>query len=88
MPGALDLSDARPDSESPWNGGVLYVSGGPGIAGDGTLTRIGLDIGGSGLVTFTLSPDPFNDYASDAGNHPVSVDPAGATLAINTDCPQ
>jgi hypothetical protein len=79
---------ADPGSESPWNAGVLYMTGGPGIPGDGTLTRIGLDIGGSGVVTFTLSPEPFDDYASDAGNHPVSVDPAGATLAINTDCPQ
>jgi hypothetical protein len=88
MPGALDLSDARPDSESPWNAGVLYPNGGRGIGGDGTLTRVGLDIGGSGVVTFTLAPDPLDDYASDAGNHPVSVDPAGTALAINTDCPQ
>jgi hypothetical protein len=83
-----DLSDARPDSDGQWNAGVAYLGAVSGTPGDGTITRVGLDIGGTGLVTFTLSPEPLTDYGSSLGNHTTVVDPNGGMLAINTDCPQ
>ena len=85
MPGGFDLSEALPDSDAPFAAGVLYLSGGPGTAGDGVLLRLGLDIGGSGVVTFALNPPPASAYASDAGNHTLTL--VSAQLAINQDCP-
>jgi hypothetical protein len=85
MPGALSFSEALPGSDGTHSFGVAYLSGGPGTAGNGTLVRVGLDIGGSGLVTFSLNPDPSTGYASGAGVHLTTVD--GGMLAINTDCP-
>jgi uncharacterized membrane protein len=85
MPGAMDLSDALPDSDATFAAGALYLSGGPGPAGDGALVRLGLDIGGSGLVTFALNPAPLSAYASQAGTHDLTL--VSAQLAINQDCP-
>ena len=87
MPDATTLtSETVPDSDGTFAAGVIYFAGGPGIAGDGVLLRLGLDIGGSGVVTFTLSPPPLSAYASVAGVHTVEL--ASAQLAINQDCPQ
>ena len=88
LPGGLSsFSDVRPDSDSFFGAGSIYATGGPGIAGDGTLVRLGLDIGGSGLATLTLAPAPYTQYTSGAGDHPMEVDLAGSVLAINQDCP-
>ena len=87
MPDATTLtSETVPYSDGTFAAGVIYFAGGPGIAGDGVLLRLGLDIGGSGVVTFTLSPPPLSAYASVAGVHTVEL--ASAQLAINQDCPQ
>jgi len=87
LPGAdMDFSNARPDSDGLFTVGVMYAMIPPaGIAGNGTLLRVGLDIGGSGLVTFTLNAYPLTAYASGAGTHAITVD--GGMLAINTSCP-
>ena len=58
MSGGFDLSEALPGTDGTHNFGVLYLAGGPGTAGSGTITRVGLDIGGSGLVTFSLGAPP------------------------------
>jgi hypothetical protein len=84
MPGALSLSDERPGSDGAHFFGALYVFGDSGTPGDGTLARVGLDIGGSGLVTFTLSELP-SEYTSPAGSHEVRL--GIGYLAVNTDCP-
>jgi uncharacterized repeat protein (TIGR01451 family) len=93
MPGSLDLSEALPDSDGTFSAGALYLAGGPGTAGNGTLVRVGLDIGGSGLIAFSLSAPPFTAYAScqnpplcdEWAEHPVTRDTG--RLAINTSCP-
>ena len=85
MPGALTLSDSLPDGDAMFSAGAIYLSGGPGIAGDGALLRLGLDIGGSGLVTFALNPPPSSVYDSQSGRHTPTFVPA--QLAINQDCP-
>jgi hypothetical protein len=86
MPGALSVSEAQPGSDGAHAFGALYIDGGPGTPGDGTLVRVGLDIGGSGVVTFTLtlSEPPQTRYTSVAGEHDVSL--GRGHLAINTDC--
>ena len=86
LPGAIPFSETRPDSDGKFIAGAGYVTGGLGEAGDGVLVRLGLDIGGSGVVTFTLNPPPASDYASSAGIHPVTL--VSAQLAINQDCSQ
>jgi hypothetical protein len=86
MPGAFCLNDPLPDSDGAFAGGCSYF-GGSGTAGNGTITRIGLDIDGtkSGVVTFTFNPYPQTDYHSLAGgDHPVVL--GSGKLAINTDC--
>jgi hypothetical protein len=85
--GNSSLSDVRPDSDGIFNAGSFYGTGGPGIAGNGALARLGLDIGGSGVVTFVLEPAPLTQYTSNAGDHPTVVNPSGIQLAINQDCP-
>jgi hypothetical protein len=57
---------------------------GEGIAGDGTLMRIGLDIGASGVVVFSLNGASETAYTSDAGSHPITLD--SGRLAINDSC--
>jgi hypothetical protein len=85
MPGGFSLSGALPTSVSPWGAGVLYLAGGPGTAGNGTIVRVDLDIGASGIADFGLSLPPLTAYASGAGVHAVTVD--GARLCINVPCP-
>ncbi|MGB6837336.1 MAG: hypothetical protein WBF66_06500 [Dehalococcoidia bacterium] len=85
LPGATSFSEARPDSDGVFVAGAGYITGGPGTVGDGTLVRLSLDIGGSGVVTFALNPPPASAYASDAENHILTL--VSAQLAINTDCP-
>jgi len=85
LPEGLGLSDALPDSDGVFVAGAVYLTGGPGTAGDGTLARLGLDIGGSGLVTFALNPPDLSAYASVAGEHSLTL--VSAQLAINQDCP-
>lgn len=78
--GALDLSGyqagqasfAAEYSAPPYNG----------IAGNGTLVRIGLDIGGSGVLTFDFAKGA---YRTQAGLHAVATVPG--KLAVNTTCP-
>jgi hypothetical protein len=87
MPGALDLAnESLPDTDGTFAAGVIYLSGGPGLAGDGALLRLGLDIGGSGVVTLALNPPPLSVYASQIGVHSVTL-AQQATLAVNQDCP-
>jgi len=96
LPGAISLTPDT-DSDGVWNASALYLSGGAGIAGNGTIVRVGLDINdptaAGAVVTFSLQPEPFTDYASCKNppdctewlNHPTTAD--SATLAINQDCP-
>jgi hypothetical protein len=79
-PGVVDLSGyqegqasfAAMYSSTPYNG----------IAGSGTLVRIGLDIGASGVVAFGFAKGA---YRSEAGLHAVTT--VSGQLAINTPCP-
>jgi hypothetical protein len=88
MPGATEpTTEPVPDSDGTFIAGAIYL--GPtefGTPGDGVLVRLGLDIGGSGVVEFTLNPPPRSAYASEAGIHTVTL--VSAQLAINQDCPQ
>lgn len=83
MPGGLGYGDGLPDSDGTFAAGAMFFAG-YGTAGDGTIVRVGLDIGASGVVTFTLNPYPFSRYASGAGDHPITLD--GGRLAINEAC--
>jgi hypothetical protein len=93
LPGASSFSDAVPDADGKYVASVAYLSGGPGTAGDGTLVRLGLDIGASGLVAFD-----FDTPGSATGYYTPGADPAEPTahpvtrmtalLAINEDCPR
>jgi len=86
MPGTGGAGDSVPHSNGLFVAGSLYLSGGPGVAGDGALVRLGIDIGGSGLVTFDFAPmSSATAYASASGEHPVTR--RTAQLAINEDCP-
>ncbi|UCH87265.1 MAG: thrombospondin type 3 repeat-containing protein, partial [Dehalococcoidia bacterium] len=84
LPGSMPLGDVVPDSDGVFAAGALYLFGGPGTAGNGTLVRVGLDIGASGVVTFSLNPPALTAYASGAGTHPVTLD--SGQLAINASC--
>ncbi|MCJ7511218.1 MAG: hypothetical protein MUP14_10105 [Dehalococcoidia bacterium] len=83
MPGAYPYGDELPDSDGTYAADAYYLVG-AGIEGDGTLVRVGLDIGASGVVTFSLDADPLTAYKSGAGNHPVMLD--SGMLAINDYC--
>jgi hypothetical protein len=89
LPGSFCLSDGLPDSDGTFVAGCSYLAGGPGTAGNGTITRIGLDIDGTatpGVVTFSFNDYPLTDYHSLAGgDHPVVL--GSGQLAINTACP-
>jgi len=86
MPGTGGAGDSVPDSDGLFVAGSLYLSGGPGTPGDGTLVRLGLDIGAPGVVTFDFDPAPATTaYASASGEHPITR--RTAQLAINEDCP-
>ena len=84
LPGAYSLSGTLPSSVSPYLAGAMYLMGGPGTAGNGTIARVGLDIGASGVVTFSLDAAPETEYTSDAGSHPITLD--SGRLAINDSC--
>jgi len=88
MPGAYCSSDTLPDSDGTFMSGCSYLAAPwAGTAGNGTITRIGLDIDGtkSGVVTFSFNDYPLTDYHSLAGgDHPVVL--GSGKLAINTDC--
>lgn len=87
LPGATDFSDSVPDADGMFMASVVYLPTGEGIAGDGALLRLGLDIGGSGVVTFGFDPRPAaTAYALVAGVPPVTR--RTALLAINEDCPR
>jgi hypothetical protein len=88
MPGATSMAETGTpaDTNGTFYAGVLYFDPAESrIPGDGVLVRLGLDIGGSGLVTFALDPS-FSAYESGLGIHTVTV--ASAQLAINQDCPR
>jgi len=80
MQGALNLSGyqagqasfAAEYSAPPYNG----------IAGNGTLVRVALDIGSSGVLAFDFAKGA---YRSQAGLHSVVTGPG--QLAVNTGCP-
>ena len=84
MPGAADIGDTPPDDDGTFYCSARYFEGGPGIPGDGTICRVGLDAISNGVVTFTLNPPPLTAYESDAGTHPITTHTAH--LAINADC--
>ena len=87
LPGASYLGDVLPDTDGMFIAGSVYLSGGPGIAGDGALVRLGLDIGGSGVVVFDFdSVSPATTYVSASSEHPITR--GTAQLAINEDCPR
>lgn len=89
LPGSGDFtSDEEPgpirSSDGQLDAGALYLTGGPGIAGDGAILRIGLDINfsaGPTVVTFGFA---MAAYRSAAGMHPITT--ATGLLAINRDC--
>jgi len=86
LPGAADFSAALPDTGGTFAAGAAYLNSGSGIAGDGALVRLGLDIGGSGLVTFGFdTPAAAAAYRSASGQHPIAR--TTAQLAINQECP-
>jgi len=80
MPGALNLSTYQ---QGQANFAAMY-SAPPynGIPGDGALVRVGLDIGGSGVITFAFAKSA---YRSQAGLHSVAT--VTSRLAVNTTCP-
>ena len=83
LPGAVSLGEMLPDSVSPYVASASYYMG-AGTAGDGTLMRVGLDIGASGMVAFSLNAALQTAYTSDAGSHPITLD--SGRLAINDSC--
>jgi hypothetical protein len=89
MPGALDLSEwPLPDGDGTFAAGAIFYIVGSGTAGDGTIVRVGLDIGASGVVIFSLEAAPLTAYvsaASDPDSHPLTLDVG--RLAINVACP-
>jgi hypothetical protein len=90
LPGASTIGDPVPDADGEFVAAVAYLSGGPGTAGDGTLLRLGLDIGASGLVTFDFEAHADSTtYFSLSGEEPIRHPIARMTalLAINEDCP-
>jgi hypothetical protein len=80
LPGAAPMTVKSPPQ---LNAGVLYMSGGPGTPGDGTLVRINLDVISAGVASFSLD---YGAYRSAAGIHPSST--GTGLLAINEDCPR
>ncbi len=88
MPWAFDLSEELPDSDGIFAAGAIYLMGESGTAGNGTIVRVGLDIGASGVVLFSLEAAPLTAYVSAAtfpDSHPLTLDVG--RLAINDACP-
>ena len=88
MPDAIEpTTDTVPDSDGTFASGAVYLDPTKfGTPGDGTLVRLGLDIGGSGVVALVLNQPPLSSYGTDAGLHALTL--VSAQLAINQDCPQ
>jgi len=94
MPGAYDLATYDCD-EGTCFGSIYLMPPYDGIPGDGTLVRVGLDIGATGLVTLglfqVLGVVPAYRSCQDppaCGDRPLhAVTAASAMLAINQDCP-
>ena len=87
LPGSTDLGEALPGTDGTHSFGTLYLAGGPGTAGNGTIVRVGLDLNlaAAGDLAFTLNASPQTSYSSLSGAHtPITVD--GATLSVNKDC--
>ena len=89
LPGASDFTtdeDPGPikSSDGQMDAGALYLSGGPGIAGNGTLLRIGLDINFAAGPTVVNLGFAKGGYRSAAGAHPTTI--GTGLLAINQDC--
>ena len=84
MPDALDFTNK--DSLFPkLYGGAVYLTGGSGTPGDGTIVRIDLDVDFTTPTVATFRFDPrITGYASAVGAHPTTED--SARLAINLDC--
>jgi hypothetical protein len=74
-----------PDCSGSFTVGAASYPPDAGVPGDGTLVRLGLDIGASGLVVFALNAPPLNMYESASGSHPLTL--GSAVLAINVPCP-
>ena len=89
FPGSTCMGDTPlPDIDGTYAGGCSYLSGGgPGIANDGTIVRLGLDLSNaSGVVNFSFNGYPLTDYFSkDGDDHPIVL--GSGQLAINTPCP-
>lgn len=95
MPGASNGTNYDCPQPGPCFGAIYFMPPFDGIPGDGTLVRIGLDIGATGIVTLGLLqiPNVVPAYMScqdppaceDRPMHPVTA--ASAMLAINQDCP-
>lgn len=83
LPGALPMTTKVPPR---LNAGALYMAGGPGTAGDGTVVRVDLDVVSAGVAAFSLHEPPGTAYVSEVGSHPITT--GAAQLAINEDCPR
>jgi hypothetical protein len=91
LPQSIVFADNLPDKDGRFVAGAIYLDGRSGVAGDGVLVRLGLDIGAPGLVAFDFDSFPASTaYASGGGEedviHPIIR--RTAALAINEDCPQ
>jgi hypothetical protein len=89
LPGAADFTtdeDPGPvkSSDGQLDAGALYFSGGPGIAGDGAIVRIGLDINFAAGPTVVTLGFGKGGYTSAAGAHLTTT--GTGLLAINQDC--
>ncbi len=86
-PGAVDFGETLPDDDGTFACGAFYWTGGPGIPGDGTIVRIGLDILHDGMTILTLEePIVYMSGSSQIPTyHPLTTD--SAYLAINNNCP-
>ena len=93
IPGAADLTtdehpgDPRKSSDGRLDAGASYMElPGTGLAGNGTILRIGLDINftaGPAVVTFGFGKGQYRD--STGALHPTTT--GTGMLAINKDCP-
>jgi hypothetical protein len=82
-PGATPFTNKAPPQ---LNCGALHFFATPGVAGNGYIARINLDVISAGVTTFDLTGPGGNPaYSSSAGAHPTTKDIG--MLAINRDCP-
>ena len=85
LPGAIAMTSHVPPQ---LNAGALYLGGGPGTAGDGTILRIDLDIDFTTptIASFSFAKGAYKSTVSTPANHPGSTD--SGLLAINQPCPK